>query len=64
MNVRYYVRSTMLNVDDIKTKNEEVKILFSRCSIVYLQRITMFKKTTKLEVLWGTLAKNLSQYGQ
>lgn len=42
MNVRYYVRSTMLNVDDIKTKNEEVKILFSRCSIVYLQRITMF----------------------
>lgn len=54
----------MLNVDDIKTKNEEVKILFSRCSIVYLQRITMFKKTTKLEVLWGTLAKNLSQYGQ
>lgn len=64
MNVHYYVRSTMLNVDDIKTKNEEVKILFSRCSIVYLQRITMFKKTTKLEVLWGTLAKNLSQYGQ
>lgn len=57
----------MLDVDDIKTKNEEVKILFSRCSIICLQRITLcFKKPQNWRFFgghWRRICHNIgSQY--